>query len=145
MMQETIQYGRIGRYPEASDPDDVVDVGVFEQVIDVIERLGHEHAAEMEAWEVDKQEKDCGYSCVIWNRWHSGFYVGVSHQGWRLVRIQPGPSKSIKGSLPGNDLVAFMFPEWTEFRQNQLVSSNEAMELLHGWLETGKVDDQLWC
>jgi hypothetical protein len=78
---------------------------------------------------------EVGFSFFLERNANNKALVGVSKRGWILLRVEPKPFTVSKGTRNGNDVVAFLLPDWTEHFEHELLSRDEALERVKSWLE----------
>jgi hypothetical protein len=85
-----------------------------------------------------------GYSVQLTNQWGHKLHVGIHPLGWKLIRLLPPPIRGLKGNLQGREIVAFMFPEWTEFYRDRLRDPESARRVIEEWLERDVLEESLF-
>lgn len=119
-------------------------VATAQEALATIDRLAvaHEAASRRAAADLTPEERAAraGFSFLVTDERGQSIQVGVhADGGWVILHLRPRPMRAVPGELTGDDPVAFLFPEWTEFPRHALLPADRARELLIGWFETGQL------
>lgn len=79
-----------------------------------------------------------GCSAAIVNRWGHRLHVGMHPEAWVVLRDMPKPTIRVPGNIRREGVVAFLMPEWTEFKVARLVTERRARDVIHRWLDTNE-------
>ena len=87
-----------------------------------------------------------GFSVIIENKWSQKLHVGISDFGWIIIKIKPKPTAIIAGNIKENKkkIVAFFFPEWTEFYIEELTDIDFSINIIKIWLDTNTIREDLF-
>lgn len=136
------------------DPDDeqVAHPGTFDEVVALLKQVHDRHAneyADALADGTDAARSTAGdvlggFGVEITNRWGSVVEVGPGRDVWFLFRHKPSPSRcySDHPRIEGTRVFYLDGGHHTELEADMLVSRDECLRVLRGWLDGGAFPDK---
>ena len=116
----------------------------FDELGLFIKSLAEEHrqfvADHRMQWEEHIREMEVGFSFYLKNKNGGVALVGVCDRGWVLYQIEPKPINRLIGNGEGQDIVAMLLPDRTEFYARELISPERGMAALRSWLDGQESD-----
>jgi|GEM_PF-4264269 len=96
-----------------------------------------------ENWSTEERAYNVGFS-VEFRSAKSGNTIVVhgTNDGGILMCRQDGRLRLTKGSFESDELVAFLHPDWTEFKLSELSSYDFLTQVITRWEEKGSIPEE---
>ena len=140
----TIRVKWNGGQPE---DEQVARPNTFDDLVILLKQVRDRHSDEYAEWRIKEREAGnppCpdilgGFGVEVTNRWGSVVEVGPGRDVWFLFRHepQPGVCYSDQPAIDGTRVFYLDGGHHTELGCDMLVSQEECLRVLRGWLDTG--------